>query len=377
LHIIREGDIFMVILVEKYRYSIGISCLAAVLSLCLLFFGGCRTSGSDSTAGTETAVHDQTGGAEETDSDLQDGAASEAAHNGGEDTDPAPDTVTQAAGGESQSSETTPGTGGAAASDTNKVYIKDVAYVEGDSARTMDIMYEKDGSLKPVLLLVHGGSYIEGDKSEMTAYQNYYYKKYLTISINYPLLPNATMVSQYRCVEQALAFLADHAEQFDADMQKVVLIGFSAGAQLAVRAGEEIMLRVSYGEELPYSVIGIVDNAGPTDEKTIGELSSTAVIDLASKYPQVIDGVKDSDLATELAKIDCTTNIVRGMSPVLIIHGSADTKVDYRVSVAFYDALKEQDVDVTFKLFEGQEHGVDLTLVIPCISEFIEKVTEA
>jgi dipeptidyl aminopeptidase/acylaminoacyl peptidase len=65
------------------------------------------------------------------------------------------------------------------------------------------------------------------------------------------------------------------------------------------------------------------------------------------------------------------------MSPVLIIHGSADTKVDYRVSVAFYDALKEQDVDVTFKLFEGQEHGVDLTLVIPCISEFIEKVTEA
>lgn len=361
---------FMMVFGKKYRYSVNAIGLFAVLLSCVLILSGCRRGGPGAGTDAGTSASGQTSMTDVSETPSGEGGNTDIGESGGADTDVGQSSDSQTGTEASQPSESEQD----AANDTKKVYIRDIAYVSGDRSRTLDVMYEKDGTIKPVLLLVHGGSYIQGDKIDMIAYQNYYHKKYVTVSINYPLVPNATMVSQYRCVEQALDFLSEHAQELDADMQNVVVLGFSAGAQLAVRACEEITLRISFGEELPYSVVGIIDNAGPTDETVLAQTSSKELVELATAYPEVIDGVKDSSIETEYSKIDCTSNIVRGMMPILILHGTDDTKVDYQVSVAFYEALKEQDVDVTFKLFEGQPHGADLALVIPCIDEFLDKV---
>ena len=375
---------FMSVFRNNYRNLARMKVAFAMVLSVVLCFTGCHQGRSDTSGDTEPVYSPQTIEADKgsaASDDKEAGASAEDSANGSASADGMTDEngsvseISGEDGGDGDLSQTAEAMPEDMDSGDQKVYIKDVAYSGDDKTRTMDIMYEKDGTIKPVLLLVHGGSYISGDKSNMAPYQHYYYKKYLTVSINYPLLPQTTMVSQYRCVEQALAFLSEHAEDLDADMSKVVVLGFSAGAQLAVRACEEIALRASNGEELPYTVVGVVDNAGPTDDKTLAETTTSELLQLALAYPEVIDGVKDSSLATELKKIDCSTNIVRGMPPVLIIQGTNDDKVDYKVSVAFYEALKEQDIDVTFKLFEDQPHGVDLTLVIPCVDEFLENAS--
>ena len=90
---------------------------------------------------------------------------------------------------------------------------KDLVYdVEYKDSRKMDIAYRKDGTKKPLLICVHGGYYSSGSKSEMKKYADEFSADgYVVASIDYPLLPNGTIVTQVESVIKAgFPFLAFH-----------------------------------------------------------------------------------------------------------------------------------------------------------------------
>lgn len=86
----------------------------------------------------------------------------------------------------------------------------------------------------PVVLFVHGGGWQDGDKEwigEATA-AHYVNNGFAYGSINYRLVPEATVEQQVQDVADAAAYLLKRADQFGARPQQVMLIGHSSGGHL-------------------------------------------------------------------------------------------------------------------------------------------------
>jgi acetyl esterase/lipase len=94
----------------------------------------------------------------------------------------------------------------------------------------------------PLVLFVHGGGWQRGDKDNATGrWKAAHYREagYTFASINYRLVPAATVESQAQDVAMALKALLDRAAALGIDRRHVVLMGHSAGAHLVALVGTD------------------------------------------------------------------------------------------------------------------------------------------
>jgi acetyl esterase/lipase len=100
----------------------------------------------------------------------------------------------------------------------------------------MDVYMPPDARAAPVILMVHGGAWILGDKESARVVENkmrYWMRKgFIFISVDYPLFPRADPTQQADDVAKALAFAQTRARQWGGDPARFVLMGHSAGAYL-------------------------------------------------------------------------------------------------------------------------------------------------
>ena len=86
-------------------------------------------------------------------------------------------------------------------------------------------------ALLPVLLIFHGGGFIQGDKSERANAGLYFARAgFLTIVPNYRLAPASQWPAGAEDVVAALAWTATHVRAFSGDPAQLWLLGESAGA---------------------------------------------------------------------------------------------------------------------------------------------------
>ncbi len=107
----------------------------------------------------------------------------------------------------------------------------DLAY--GPHARHRVDVYHPDGdaSGRPVLLFLHGGGFIRGDKSDRANLGWWGARQgFLTAVANYRLAPEATWPAGGEDVARAWQWLREHAARFGGDPRVIVLAGESAGA---------------------------------------------------------------------------------------------------------------------------------------------------
>jgi arylformamidase len=112
----------------------------------------------------------------------------------------------------------------------------------GDPLQKLDFYAAKGKGSAPLLIFVHGGGWKHGDKRNATGadkVKHYTGLGYHLASINYRLVPGATVEQQGADVAQAIAYLLKNAAKLGIDAKKVVLSGHSAGAQLAALVGTD------------------------------------------------------------------------------------------------------------------------------------------
>lgn len=112
-----------------------------------------------------------------------------------------------------------------------------------DPLQALDFWGAQSGASKaPLVIYVHGGGWKRGDKGNATGgwkAPHYTGAGYAFASINYRLVPAATVEQQAADVVSALKALIDRAEALGVDRRRIVLMGHSAGAHLVALVGAD------------------------------------------------------------------------------------------------------------------------------------------
>ena len=92
-----------------------------------------------------------------------------------------------------------------------------------------------DGPL-PVVVWVHGGGWVSGDKGQISNYLNILAARgFATVSVDYTIAPEARYPTPVRQVNAALGWLDANAETLGIDPNRIFLAGDSAGSQIAAQ----------------------------------------------------------------------------------------------------------------------------------------------
>lgn len=113
--------------------------------------------------------------------------------------------------------------------------VRDVSY-GADPLQRFDVYLPAHASNAPVILMVHGGGWRFGDKTNSRVVQNkindWVPRGFVFISVNYRMLPGTGPFEQAKDVACALAAAQSRAREWNADPAKFIVMGHSAGAHL-------------------------------------------------------------------------------------------------------------------------------------------------
>ncbi len=94
----------------------------------------------------------------------------------------------------------------------------------------------------PLVIFVHGGGWKRGDKTNATGADkvtHFTARGYAFASLNYRLVPAATVEEQATDIATAIAWLKANAGRLGFDGRRIVLMGHSAGAHLSALVGTD------------------------------------------------------------------------------------------------------------------------------------------
>jgi acetyl esterase/lipase len=154
-----------------------------------------------------------------------------------------------------------------------------------DSAQRLDVYSPPNARGAPILIMVHGGAWMIGDKANTGSVENklkhWLTKGWIVVSVNYRMLPQAMAYEQARDVASAVRWAQGHAEDWGGDPKKIILMGHSAGAHLAALVSSKPEM---VGQ--PWSGTVVLDSAAM-------QVSST----MARRHPKFYDQAFGTDPA--------------------------------------------------------------------------------
>src|SRR5262249_30650059 len=128
-------------------------------------------------------------------------------------------------------------------------------YAEPKNERQMlDVYAPPDAKGLPVVVWIHGGGWKRGDKAEVHNKPKAFTEKgFALVSISYRFVPTVTVKEIAQDVAKAIRWTHDHAKDFGGDGDKLIVMGHSAGAQLAALVCTDD--RYLKAEKLPLSIV--------------------------------------------------------------------------------------------------------------------------
>ncbi len=194
----------------------------------------------------------------------------------------------------------------------------------------------------PLIVTIYGGAWIFGSRADDAPLaERYAARGYAVAVIDYRHAPAHPFPTQIDDVDDALATIAAHAAAWNIDPDRVALFGRSAGAQLALLAGERAQ---------PLHVRAIVAYYAPTD--LIGGWNEPPQPDPAGTKRILIAYLGGPPDAGRIARYRAASPLDVahvGMPPVFLIIGDRDELVRPALQRAFaarLDALHVPNIAV-------------------------------
>lgn len=248
------------------------------------------------------------------------------------------------------------------------VTYKPVQYPDGYTAK-IDVVYTSvdgwDGRMdlylppvdkgsSPVVINIHGGGWNHGVKESQTGFNTFFKMGYAVANIEYRLSDQAPAPAAVEDVRCALIYLVKNAKELNIDVNKIVIMGGSAGGHLALMAG---MLANDHRFDTNckgvenIKVAAIIDKYGITN---VWDWGNGERIKSKSVARWLGDRKDDRKFAMSVSPINYVN---KDNPPIFIVHGDADPTVPYEQSVDLHKKLKAAGVKTEFMTVEGGLHG--------------------
>lgn len=240
---------------------------------------------------------------------------------------------------------------------------------EGGRRVTRDLVYDpgtgRDGLFDlvvpegpgpfPVVVLLHGGGYYYGAKDDVVPYaERMAAHGFASAVVNYPRIPEHRHPAAPRAVAQALLHLRAHADEYDLDADHLVLVGDSAGGQLAA----SVALACT---SAPYAVrLGVEQTPPAASIRGVALFGSTvdsaALLDAGRAFTAILAssmwalaGTRDW-LDTETADLMTLKNHVTSAYPPTFLRAGNADPLTVRGTAPMATSLRELGVEVDFQI---------------------------
>ena len=247
----------------------------------------------------------------------------------------------------------------------------------GESEAQYIDLYVPSGVERPQLfVMIHGGGFIMNDAQSRQAQFYYRYFRdhgFACASVNYRLADESPFPAACDDVSAAVNYLADNAERFGFDADKIVIWGESAGGHLATRealteTGANIAVLVSYygaydlrAAEEQFIAQGVPkwirDIANSWTNGHLGGYNSCEEYWLRKNYA---DWTEEDVLAASVQNIAENTAANPSLKTLLVV-GNADITVPTQQTLDMERALiaRYGAENVRLDLFDGAIHADD------------------
>ena len=229
---------------------------------------------------------------------------------------------------------------------------KDVSYGT-DPAQKFDVYIpQTSASQLPLIIFVHGGAWIAGDKRDVSPIANFLANQgFVVINMNYRLLPDFSYPAPMEDIQMVLQWIHQNSEQYKIDVAHIGMSGHSAGGHLiALYALTQDKNYIECGSALP-RVYAIAPMAGGYTLEGINVMSERRNDTIMSW----LETAEPQSLGLPIDQIDSSDDV-----SFLLLHGSLDVNSPPLQSTLFYGALVAQGVPAELKIYPGRTH---LTLI--------------
>ncbi|MEX2285876.1 MAG: alpha/beta hydrolase [Planctomycetaceae bacterium] len=249
----------------------------------------------------------------------------------------------------------------------NVTVVYNLRYREGPSNSWMlDLAMPREKPNKPraAIVVIHGGGWIEGDKSSFSVREkrmpgniiDFARLGFVAVTINYRLSGEAAYPAALDDCRCAVRWLRAHADEYHIDRARIGAYGNSAGGHLALllaMASKDVELKPDEPwREYSSRVQAAVSDSGPLD--LVHQYEQETLRKVVAKF---LGGPPDNSRLADYQRASPVNHISKNAPPLLLIYGVADNQVPVETADRFVTALGEAGLkDVSYHRLAGVDH---------------------
>ena len=238
---------------------------------------------------------------------------------------------------------------------------------------SLDIYTPLTGENFPVIVFIHGGTWVLGNKGMINEKIISFVKEsYVYVSINYRLSPDIQHPIHAVDVAKAVVWVYEHISDYGGDARNIFLLGHSAGGHLSalIALDKQYLENLGFSNKILRGVIGLDSAAYHLPTLIESEPENYYLFEMAFS--------NNSEIWEKASPINYTDKI--NSSPPFLLIYAGDREVSKKVNLAFYEALKKSGHEVDLYYAPDKNHvsierdlGKSEDITIKSIFRFVSK----
>lgn len=246
----------------------------------------------------------------------------------------------------------------------NNIVLTDISYGSHERNKLDIFIPENPKSKSGVILFIHGGGWVEGDKSIHSEDARYFCNQgYISATMNYRYVSEGLTVSdELDDITRALEAIKKQGTKYGYRLKNLLLSGGSAGAHLA------LLYAYTRAEEAPMKPVAVCPYCPPVDcskpdflmgisgefeEWKYGVLSKCCGIEINRK------NLFNTPQQEVLKRISPEEYVSKNSVPTAVFHGRLDELIPFSHIENFINKLNKNGIKNNLLIYENSGHALD------------------
>lgn len=239
------------------------------------------------------------------------------------------------------------------------VRYDDIVYGEDAKWQSLDVYRPKnmEGKQLPVIVSVHGGGWVYGDKERYQYYcMNLAQRGFAVVNFTYRLAPEYKFPSPLEDTNLVFTWVLSNAEEYGFDTSYIFAVGDSAGGHL-LGLYSAICTNSKYAKEYAFKTphgfvpTAIALNCGKYEISLEGDLTDEQTKQLMADF------LAEQGSAKELELVNVTNHVTKNYPPAFIMTSTGDTLKDQAPIMAA--KLASCEVPFIYRLYGDSKNKLE------------------